>query len=78
MALTRAYTTLRDDFIIWHYRNCRATCRRIASPQSVNWCGKLAESGWRRMKYGIIAPNFESLRSRYNESKRCQSLNVQE
>ncbi len=34
MALTRAYTTLRDDFIIWHYRNCRAMCRRIASPRA--------------------------------------------
>lgn len=34
------------NFIIWHYRNCRAMCRRIASPQSVNWCGQAGRSGW--------------------------------
>ncbi len=62
MALTRAYTTLRDELHHLDYRNCRAMCRRIASPQSVNWAGKLAEVAGGRMKYGIIARNFESLR----------------
>ncbi|XNM60024.1 hypothetical protein ACLK1T_17080 [Escherichia coli] len=62
MALTVLTLRFAMNFIIWRYRMCRAMCRRIAWPQSVNWCTAGRGALVRSMKYGVVPPNFESLR----------------
>lgn len=58
MALTRAYTTLRDELHHLALQELPGHVSGIASPQSVICAGKLAEVAGGRMKYGIIARKF--------------------